>query len=53
MPQTHEKLKDFLEKKNDERLADEGKSMKCLLSSKNPILFSPYNTKRSTLHKQE
>ena len=44
MPQTHEKLKDFPEKTNDERLADEGESKKCLLCSKNPKLD---NSKRS------
>ena len=44
MPQTHEKLKDFLEKTNDVRLADDGKSMKCLLCGKNPKLD---NSKRS------
>ena len=38
MPRTHEKLKDFLEKSNDVRLADDGKSMKCLLCDKNPKL---------------
>ena len=35
MPKTHEKLKDFLEKTNDVRLEDDGKSMKCLLCDKN------------------
>ena len=44
LPQTHEKLKDFLEKTNDVRLADDGKSMKCLLCCKNPNLD---NSKRS------
>ena len=44
MPQTHEKLKDFLEKTNDVRLADDGKSKKCLLCGKNPKLD---NSKRS------
>ena len=44
LPQTHEKLKDFLEKTNDVRLADDGKSMKCLLCGKNPKLD---NSKRS------
>ena len=44
LPPTHEKLKDFLEKTNDVRLADDGKSMKCLLCGKNPKLD---NSKRS------
>ena len=44
LPQTHEKLEDFLEKTNDVRLADDGKSMKCLLCGKNPKLD---NSKRS------
>ena len=38
LPQTHGKLEDFLEKTNDVRLADDGKSMKCLLCGKNPKL---------------
>ena len=36
--QTHEKLKDFLEKTSDVRLADDGKSMKYMLCGKNPKL---------------
>ena len=44
MPQTQEKLKNVLEKTNDVRLADDGKSMKCLLCGKNPKLD---NSKRS------
>ena len=38
LPQTREKLKDFLEKTNDVRLADDGRSMKCLWQKSNSTI---------------